>query len=78
MINLHASLLNSHVSYLYWVSQLTLLYFSQQVLFWSRESLSRVLEGVGYSFKSIDPKLAIWCLALQYLCNLGSNESCVP
>nr|POF01859.1 hypothetical protein CFP56_63297 [Quercus suber] len=29
----------------------------QQVLFWSRGSLSRVLEGTSFSFKCIDPRL---------------------
>ena len=38
----------------------------ENVLFWSKGSLSWVLEGAGFSFKSIDPKLAIWCLVLWY------------
>ena len=38
----------------------------ENVLFWSKGSLSRVLEEAGFSFKSIDPKLAIWCLVLWY------------
>ena len=59
LFDLHAFLLNSLciLPLLSCVAQ-PLHSFSQQVLFWSRGSFSRVLEGADFSFKSIDPKLA--------------------
>ena len=50
----------------------------ENVLFWSKGSLSRVLEWVSFSFECIDSKIRNLMFSFVVLCILGSNESCVP
>ena len=65
--DLHVSLLNSHVSHLYWVVQLNPSTLSVNRFYFVVEgALVKFLEGAGFSFICIDPKFTIWYLTLHY------------